>query len=83
MDRTINAKQLRADLPQIVKRVKRGERFTVLYRSHPAFRLIPLLQSEEQDVLLEDDPIYRAPAVGRSKDGLSSTDHDSVLYPRK
>ncbi|MBN1653329.1 MAG: type II toxin-antitoxin system prevent-host-death family antitoxin [Deltaproteobacteria bacterium] len=76
----INAKQLRADLPKIVKRVKRGERFIVLYRSRPAFRLVPISSFEEQGVALKDDPIYRASAVGRSKDGLTSADHDSVLY---
>lgn len=37
MDKTINAKELRASLPRIVERVRRGERFTVLYRSRPAF----------------------------------------------
>ena len=29
---TINAKELRASLPKVVERVRRGARFTVLYR---------------------------------------------------
>lgn len=81
MDRTINAKQLRASLPETVRRVRRGERFTVLYRSRPAFRIVPVEQGLVEDALpLEQDPIYRAPAVGRSSDGLSSRDHDRILY---
>ena len=39
MDRVINAKELRSSLPRIVERVRRGERFTVVYRSRPALRL--------------------------------------------
>ena len=81
MDRTINAKQLRASLPETVKRVRRGERFTVLYRSRPAFRIVPVEEGlAEAAAPLAEDPIYRACAVGRSSDGLSSRDHDRVLY---
>lgn len=32
----------RASLPKIVEDVKRGKHFTVLYRSRPAFRIVPL-----------------------------------------
>lgn len=81
MDRTINAKQLRASLPETVRRVRRGERFTVLYRSRPAFRIVPVEEGlGAAAVPLAEDPVYRAPAVGRSSDGLSSRDHDRVLY---
>ena len=80
MEKMISAKDLRAKLPKIVSRVRRGEHFVVLYRSRPAFRLVPISSSDEQRVALEDDPIYGAPAIGRSKDGLTSADHDAVLY---
>ena len=81
MDQTINAKQLRASLPETVRRVQRGERFTVLYRSRPAFRIVPVEEEFAQTALsLAEDPIYRAPAVGRSSDGWSSRDHDRILY---
>lgn len=81
MDRIINAKQLRASLPETVKRVRRGERFTVLYRSRPAFRIVPVEAAIAQTVVpLTEDPVYRAPAVGRSSDGWSSRDHDELLY---
>ena len=83
MDHTINAKQLRASLPKIVGRIRRGERFTVLYRSRPAFRLVPIEDSAVDLGPLEDDPLYRGPALGRSNDGLSSKDHDAILYPTK
>ncbi|MBI2894613.1 MAG: type II toxin-antitoxin system prevent-host-death family antitoxin [Deltaproteobacteria bacterium] len=83
MDRTINARDLRLDLPRIVKRVQKGERFTVLYRSRPAFRLVPVDDATTTGVApLEEDPLYRAEAIGRSGDGLTSTDHDAVLYRR-
>jgi antitoxin (DNA-binding transcriptional repressor) of toxin-antitoxin stability system len=84
MSKTINAKQLRASLPKIVARVRRGERFTVLYRSRPAFCLVPVDAEElAAAVPLDEDPLYRAPAVGASSDGLSSTDHDAILYAKR
>jgi antitoxin (DNA-binding transcriptional repressor) of toxin-antitoxin stability system len=80
MERTINAKQLRALLPSIVKRVQRGERFTVIYRSRPAFRLLPISEPSGSLPPLQEDTLYRADAVGRSNDGLTSADHDALLY---
>jgi prevent-host-death family protein len=81
MDRTINAKQLRASLPETVERVRRGERFTVLYRSRPAFRIVPVAEDAALELAsLEADPIYGAPGVGRSGSGRTSRDHDKLLY---
>lgn len=80
MNTTINAKQLRAQLPQLVERVRKGARFTVLYRSRPAFRIVPVEETSETLCPLEEDPIYRMKAVGRSTDGLTSEDHDKVIY---
>lgn len=82
MSITINAKDLRASLPDVVERVRKGERFTVLYRSRPAFRIVPIDEAERATSPLEDDPLYKAKALGRSKDGRSSADHDDLLYPR-
>ncbi|MBI1783525.1 hypothetical protein HYR69_00135 [Candidatus Sumerlaeota bacterium] len=82
MNTTINAKELRAALPRVVRNVRKGERFTVLYRSRPAFQIIPVDESAIERMPLESDPIYRAPAVGRSKHGRTSADHDADLYPR-
>jgi len=82
-DKTINTKELRASLPEIVRRVRRGERFTVIYRSRPAFRVVPVTGSEALvRESLPEDPLYRAQAVGRSEDGLTARDHDQVLYGR-
>lgn len=81
MERTINAKQLRASLPETVRRVRRGERFTVLYRSRPAFRIVPVEEGlVETTAPLAEDPVYRARALGRSNDGRASRDHDQILY---
>jgi len=81
MERTINAKELRASLPETVERVRRGERFTVLYRSRPAFRIVPV-EDDAQGSLppLKEDPVYRAPALFHSGDGRLAADHDEILY---
>jgi antitoxin (DNA-binding transcriptional repressor) of toxin-antitoxin stability system len=82
MNTTINAKQLRASLPRLVERVRRGARYTVLYRSRPAFQIVPVDGPAGPADALEDDPLYGAGAVGRSRDGRSAADHDAVLYGR-
>jgi len=82
MNVPINAKRLRASLPDVVERVRRGTRFTVIYRSRPAFQIVPVNEAEYAPVALTDDPLYRARAVGRSRDGRSAADHDTVLYGR-
>lgn len=82
MKDTINAKQLRASLPRLVERVRRGERFTVLYRSRPAFRIVPVDAADGEPSPLDTDPLFRAEAVGRSTDGRSADDHDALLYRR-
>jgi prevent-host-death family protein len=80
-DRPIGAKELRASLPKIVARVRKGEHYIVMYRSRPAFRVVPVTEAESiAAVPLAEDPLYEAEAVGSSKDGLSSADHDAVLY---
>jgi len=82
MNVPINAKRLRGSLPEVVKRVRKGTRYTVIYRSRPAFQIVPITDSEQPPVALSDDPIYRAPAVGRSTDGRTAADHDAALYGR-
>jgi antitoxin (DNA-binding transcriptional repressor) of toxin-antitoxin stability system len=80
MNRTINTKELRASLPKVVKQVRRGARFTVLYRSRPAFQVIPVDAAPGAKHVLEHDSLYHAKAVGRSTDGRQAADHDSLLY---
>ena len=79
---TINTKQLRTGLGNIIERVKRGASFLVLHRSRPAFQIVPPSARTGSIPPLENDPIYRANALGRSKDGLRAADHDRVLYRR-
>lgn len=78
--KAINAKQLRASLPEVVERVRRGARITVIYRSRPAFQIVPVGDAGEPGTPLEVDPLFRAEAVGRSRDGRSAADHDPMLY---
>jgi antitoxin (DNA-binding transcriptional repressor) of toxin-antitoxin stability system len=82
MKTQINAKQLRASLPEVVEQVRRGARFTVIYRSRPAFQIIPVDTADADLMPLETDPLFHAEAVGKSTDGRSAADHDEVLYPR-
>ncbi len=82
MNTTINTKELRASLPKLVARVRNGARFTVLYRSRPAFRIVPIDDLPAPAGELQKDTLYRAKAVGCSRDGQSAADHDDVLYGR-
>ena len=41
MEQTISVKELRLDLPKIIKRLERGERFTLIYHSKPVGELVP------------------------------------------
>ena len=79
---SITAKELRASLPDVVERVRKGARFTVIYRSRPAFEIVPVGGADQPAVPLADDSLYRAPAVGRSPDGYASAEHDAILYGR-
>jgi len=82
MNITINAKQLRASLPKLVESVRRGARYTVLYRSRRAFQIVPVDEADTPRVALQTDPLYHAKAVGKSKDGKTGADHDAILYGR-
>ncbi len=82
MNVPINAKRLRGSLPDVVRRVRRGTRFTVIYRSRPAFQIVPVNEPEQSTVGLAEDPLYRAAPVGRSRDGRTAANHDSLLYGR-
>lgn len=78
----INAKALRASLPDVVKRVQKGARFTVIYRSRPAFQIVPLGDDEQGAAPLAEDPLYQAGPVGSSSDRRTAADHDEVLYSK-
>jgi len=78
----INAKRLRATLPDVVERVRKGARFTVIYRSRPAFQIVPIDDTVHGSVSLADDPLYQAEPLGWSTDGKTSVDHDAILYGR-
>ena len=82
MNTVINAKELRSGLPNVVQMVRRGIRFTVLYRRRPAFQVVPVDAAEKPTDDAENDPLYRAKPLGRSVDGRSAADHDRSLYDR-
>jgi hypothetical protein len=80
--RSINTKQLRSELGRIVEMARRGVSFLVLHRSRPAFQIVPPDSHATSVPPLEKNPLYRARALGKSKDGLSAAQHDRVLYAR-
>jgi prevent-host-death family protein len=80
MKSVINAKQLRGSLSSVIRRVRGGERITVIYRSRPVFQIVPVESVRTADTPLEADPVFRAEAVGRSRNGRSAADHDASLY---
>ena len=82
MSTSINAKTLRASLPDVVRRVQKGARFTVIYRSRPAFQIVPLGDAEQAPAPLAEDPLYEAGPIGSSSDGRSAADHDELLYSK-
>ena len=82
MNVPINAKRLRATLPDVVERVRKGTRVTVIYRSQPAFQIIPVDDKDSAPMSLAQDTLYRAQPVGSSSDGRTSIDHDKILYAR-
>jgi antitoxin (DNA-binding transcriptional repressor) of toxin-antitoxin stability system len=77
---TINAKRLRATLPDVVQRVRKGTRFTVIYRSRPAFQIVPVDDAGRPAGDLSAEPLYHAEALGHSTDRLTAADHDDALY---
>ena len=81
LSQVINVKQLRSTLPELVRQVRRGARFTVVYRSRPAFQIVPADAAVDPAERLEDDPLYRAKPLGASKDGRTAAEHDRLLYP--
>jgi len=80
MNSVINTKELRAHLQDVVRRVRRGGRFTVLYRSRPAFDIVPVNDMPNKQVDIEADSLYRAGPVGASAGGDAARRHDKVLY---
>ena len=76
----IRAKDLRRDLARVLERARRGERFTVLYRSRPLCEIVPLGAQPAELPDLKHEPLYRAKAVGRSRGGRRAVDHDEILY---
>ena len=80
MPKMISAKQLREQLQDVVEKVSHGGRFTVLYRSRPAFDIVPVGSPPIESTPLESDPLYRATPVGSSESGDAAARHDEVMY---
>jgi antitoxin (DNA-binding transcriptional repressor) of toxin-antitoxin stability system len=81
MNTIISAKELRASLPAVVEKVRRGASFTVVYRHRPAFQVVPVDQTRREVGDLQRDPLYHAKPLCCSTDGLRAANHNSILYP--
>ncbi|HEX3718847.1 MAG TPA: hypothetical protein VH595_12835 [Verrucomicrobiae bacterium] len=82
MNTPINTKKLFASLREVVEKVRRGVRFTVLYQGKLAFQIVPVEKGISTTGDLGRDTIYHASAIGNSTDGRAAADHDSVLYSK-
>lgn len=60
MHTTISAKEMRLTLPDVVRRVRRGARYTVLFRSRPAFDLVPVGGADTTPGVAETLTVLRA-----------------------
>ena len=80
MPELISANQLRERLQEVVRRVRHGQRFTVLYHNRPAFDVVPVESPPIDSAPLESDSLYQAPTVGASETGDAAARHDEVLY---
>lgn len=80
MNTMINVRELRRRLPEVVRNVRRGMRFTVLYRSRPAFAIVAAESGECRTETLDAEPLYRAKPVGTSRNGRAALAHDAELY---
>lgn len=80
MATVINTKQLRQRLGEIVRGARKGARYTVLYRSRPAFDILPVGARAAPTAPIEEEPLFGAPALGRSRNGRAARDHDRIAY---
>ena len=80
MSTTINAKTLRNELERVVRQVRQGQRFTVLYRSRVAFEIVPPSSGSRSAGDGVRDALYHAEPVGASSDGKFAVEHDRALY---
>lgn len=80
-DVLINVKELRNTMAEIIEGARRGRKYTVLYRSRPAFRIVPADdQTPARDIDFEQDPLYRISALGSSAEGNLAEKHDEIIY---
>ena len=80
MNVPINAKRLRATLPDVVERVRKGTRFTVIYRSRPAFQIVTCRRRGQRTRVRSRTTRSIVPSRwDRRSDGRTSVDHDASL----
>lgn len=76
----INTKQLRLELPRMIRRIAEGQRYLVLHRSKPTFEIIPHRAEPTNLPPLGKDPVLQSGELGESADKASGADHDRFLY---
>ena len=80
MKHVINTKELRESMLSVVEDVRKGAHFTVLYRSHPAFNIVPIHSEPDFEELGDDNPLLKRLCVGTSTQQPAVQGHDKELY---
>jgi prevent-host-death family protein len=74
----ISTNELRLKFDRVLKAVRQGRSLTLTYRNKPLARIVPL---KEENLLQEDDPIYRmyehAEPIGAP---LTNEEMDQLIY---
>lgn len=71
--------EFRRRAPEIVSRVRRGERLVLTYRGRPVARLEPW----EPPAVSAEDPLFRLPSLAEAGGGkLSNAEIDRLVYGR-
>ena len=79
MSNMINVKTLRLEMGRIVEKVGKGEDFMVLYRSRPAFRIVPVTGASIRSPA-GDDSAEVTEVVARSAPALPEIDQERGFY---
>lgn len=77
-NRPISFEVISDDLVTIEQEARKID--SILYRSHPAFQIIPIDASLKKQTPLEEDPLYHTKPLIASGHPGAAEKHDSYLY---
>jgi prevent-host-death family protein len=74
---TISTHQMRFEFERVLRAVKAGRSLTLTYRNKPLARIVPL---REEQVVAEDDPIFRLHELAEPIGPLTNAEIDALVY---